>query len=185
MGKPAWVMGARTGPVHHYMDLIVFACEGLIVIVDERIGVNEGQFTVVTPADLDERVKGLNRKYRGKGRMEVPPSQRPDYDRKIRGSQECVEAIKEARAMGDPSDPAVQLFWAKHRRTSTVRVNFSAGADPAGYPDLPIMPLGHYTGRTAKIDGEAVVPPNLNALDFTRLHKTPKRKNRTGIIVID
>ena len=174
--KTAWAPGARTGPSRAYGDLRIFACEGLVCIVDERPGADEGEFTAITPAEAQERIVALNEKYRGKGRMDIPESHRQRYDTRTQGSQNCMECIKEARDMGDPSDPAVRAFWAKHRRTSSVRVTFSPGSDPAGYPVLPPLPLGVVTGRTAPAVGP-VAPA------FTPLHKSPQPKNRAGIIL--
>lgn len=186
MAKPNWTIGARTGPVRNYMDLKVFACEGLITVIDERPGAKEGEYCVVTPSDMEERIKALNKKYRNKSRAEMPRWQQQEYDQQIRGSQNLAECIKEARHMGDPSDPAVQAFWARHRRQSTVKISFSPGADPAGYPTLPEVKLGPKTGRTAQIDGEAVVPPNVNpAAGVTRIHRAPRKKNRKGLILLD
>lgn len=172
MSTPAWAIGAKTGPVRSYKDLKVFACEGLICIIDERPGNKEGEFTVVLPDELNERVAAVNRPYRGKGRIEMTRWQKQEYDQQIQGSQNCKECIKEAKAMGDPSDPQVREFWSKHRRSSTVRVKFSPGADLAGYPALPDVPRGNITGRTT----EPAVP---------LIHTPPKKKNRSGLLILD
>ncbi len=185
MNKPAWALGARTGPVRNFMNLKAFACEGLVCIVDERPTENEGEFVVVTPSDLEERVNALNRTYRGETRSQLTPWQRQEHDERVAGSNELLECIREARFMGDPSDPAVQAFWAKHRRNSTIRISLSAGSDAAGYPDLPHLPKGKNTGRTAQIDAEAVVPPNVHSRDFQQIHTPPKKKNRRGLILLD
>lgn len=186
MSKPAWTIGARTGPVRDYLQLKVFACEGLICVIDERPGQTEGEYCVLTPADLEERVKALNKMYRGQTRADLTKWQQQEHDQRVRGSQNCMETIKEARHMGDPSDPAVQAFWARHRRSSTVKISFSPGCDPAGYPELPVVPLGKKTGRTARIDGEAVVPPNINPnAGVTKIHRGPRKKNRQGLITLD
>lgn len=180
--KPAWATAGRTGPVRDYVDLKVFACEGLVVIIDERPGKTEGEYSVVTPTELEHRVKAINQPYRGQGRMDLPAWKRQEYDKQKNGSQNCLECIKEARHMGDPSDPKVQLFWATHRRSSTVRISFSAGADPAGYPQLPDVSLGKFTGRTASIDHELVTPPI--QLPDNHIHVPPKPKRR-GLILLD
>lgn len=179
--KPAWTLGARTGPVREYEKLKVFACEGLVCIVDERTGNREGEYTVVLPDELEHRVKALNQPYRGQGRMDLPKWKREEYDAAQRGSQNCMEAVKEARAMGDPSQESVQLFWARHRRSSTVRLNFSAGSDPAGYPALPAVSLGKFTGKTAAVDHALVSAINLPE---NHIH-VPPRPNRKKLIVLD
>lgn len=87
--------------------------------------------------------------------------------------------------MGDPSDPSVQMFWQRHRRSSTVRFNFSAGADPAGYPQLPAVSLGPVTGRTADIGAEIKIPQELLTLNVPHIHKPPRKKNRAGLVLLD
>ena len=187
MSKPAWSNSARTGPARAFKSLVVFACEGLIAVIDERPGKTEGEYNVVTPSDMEERVHALNRTYRGITRSQLDKRGREQYDLQINGSNNLIATIKDARAMGDPSDPAVQAWWSRHRRSSTVKINFSAGCDPAGYPTLPTVKLGKWTGRTANIDGEAVVPPNNPKRDRFHIHQQPKRKPRSskGVIILD
>ena len=187
MSKPAWANSARTGPVRPFKELVVFACEGLLAVVDERPGKSEGEYTVVTPSDMEERVRALNRTYRGITRSQLDTRGREQYDKQTSGSQNLMECIKEARAMGDPSDPAVQAWWSRHRRSSTVKINFSPGCDPAGYPTLPKVDLGKRTGRTAAIDGEAAVPSNTAKRDKFHIHQQPKRKPRSSkdVIILD
>lgn len=184
MQKPAWVGSGRTGPVRHFVNLVVFACEGLICIIDERPGESEGEYVVVLPDELDNRVKQLAKPYRNQTRMDLPSWKRREHDAQQRGFQDCKECIKEAKAMGDPSDVQVQAFWARHRRSSTVRISFSPGCDPAGYPSLPPLPLGKFTGKTASIDGELKFPSNTDS-DFAKLHQPPRRKNRPGLILLE
>lgn len=149
--KPAWAVNARTGPCRNFLKLKIFACEGQIVMYDERPD-QEKTYTVLTPATMEERVKALSRPYRGQGRMDIPAWKRQEYDEEQRGYQNCVEVIKEARAMGDPSDPAVQAFWARHRRSSTVKMNFGpldSSADAAKLP--PLTSSGILRGRGADL----------------------------------
>ena len=182
MSKPAWATTARTGPVRTWQALKIFACEGLICVIDERPGKKEGEYVVVTPSDLQERVKALMRPYRGqKAPDPADRVARARYQEWTNGANNCLECIKEARHMGDPSDPAVQEWWSKHRTHATVKVSFSAGADPAGYPTLPKVPLGKRTGRTASIDGEMVG----GAVHVPTIHKLPKKRNRKGLITLD
>lgn len=181
MNKPAWSNSGRTGPARRYQKLLVFACEGLVAVCDERPQY-EGEFTVVTPSDMEERINAEARRYRNKTRSELSKWQRQEYDEIISGCQNVKECVKEARAMGDPSDPAVQAWWARHRRSSTIRISLSPGNDAKGYPDLPIVPLGKRTGRTANIEGEAVVPPNVHSKDFPKIHRPARKKSRAGII---
>lgn len=182
MSKPTWAINARTGPIRNWQSLKIFACEGLICVIDERPGKNEGQYLVLTPSDLDERVKALMRPYRN---QKIPSASdrvaRSRHQQWINGANNCRECIKEARHMGDPSDPAVQAWWSRHRRDTTVKVSFSAGADAVGYPTLPAIPRGNKTGKTVTIDGELVG----GKVHVPAIHKLPKKKNRSGLIMLD
>lgn len=179
--KPAWSSDARTGPVRNYMNLKIFACEGLICIIDENPGAKEGEYTVVLPNDLERRVKAINEPYRGQTRIDLPVWKRQEFDAQVRGSQNCMECIKEARAMGDPSDERTQLWWEKHRRNSSFHFSFSAGSNPEGYPTLPEIPLGNITGRTADV-GSTI--HDLVDSNVAHIHKPPRRK-RSGLIILD
>jgi hypothetical protein len=117
------------------------------------------------------RLRAVFRRYRNKTRVELATWQRPELDEVVMGCQELAEAVREARAMGDPSDTAVQAWWRRHRRNPTITM--SPGTDPAGYPELPELPLGPRTGRVAAPDGQ--VGP--------LVHQPPRRKSRAGIIV--
>ena len=183
MSKPAWSNTARTGPVRTWQALKIFACEGLICVIDERPGKQEGQYTVLTPSDLEERVRALMRPYRKQ--KAIDPSDQVARQRQRQweqGANNCVECIKEARHMGDPSDPAVQAWWSRHRRDTTVKISFSAGADKAGYPELPPVPLGKKTGKTANIDGE--INHAAGNIHVPTIRQLPKKKNRKGIITL-
>lgn len=183
MSKPAWAIGARTGPVRVFQFLKIFACEGLVCVIDERPGVKEGEYSVVTPSDLEHRIKAVDRPYRGQGRMDIPVWKRQEFDRQKQGCQNAMECIKEARAMGDPSDPSVQAFWQRHRRSSTIRINVSAGSDAGGYPTLPAVDLGPVTGRTANDDG-ILKTVQLNPIPENHIHQPPRSK-RQKLILLD
>lgn len=177
--KPAWSRDARTGPLRRYMDLVLFACEGLVCIIDERPSY-EGQFTVVTPSELEERLVAMNVSYRNKTRAELPTWKRQEHDRQRAGRQDCMECVKEARFMGDPSDLKVQTFWAKHRRNKIF--NFSPSTDPASYPALPPLPLGSFTGKTAEA-GQAASLRSAVADDL-QIYQPPTRKPRTNKLTL-
>ena len=163
MRKPAWSASARTGPVRRFRSLVCFACEGLVVIIDERDGATEGDFTAVTPSDMEERLCALSRMYRNKTRSMLETAVRDTHDADRRGIANIAECVKEAREMGDPSDPRVQAYWARHRKKSGIVVPFSAGNDAAGYPQLPVAPAGIPTTRL----------PTAGAV---LLHKSPRRR---------
>ena len=118
--KPAWAATARTGPVRRFQNLAIFACEGMVCIIDEREA-DEGDFIVVAPAVMVERIRTLNADYRRKrSPSEMNPGERQEYYQQIQGSQNCMECVKEARHMGDPTDPAVQAWWTRQRRNVSV-----------------------------------------------------------------
>lgn len=186
--KPAWSNGGRTGEVRRFQNLVIFACEGLIAVCDERPQY-EGEFTVVTPADMQRRIKACDQPYRNQTRSELLPWQRQEYDQIKQGCAAVAECIKEAKDMGDPSDPAVQSWWRRHRRQSTV--SLSAGTDIKGYPKLPDIDLGRDTGRRAEVDGQARLvngrhakhhPPQPKLSGGKLIHTPPRKKNRSGLI---
>lgn len=160
MAKPIWVTGGRTGQVRRFMDLTVFACEGLICVADNRLGQAGNSFTIVTPSEMEERVRAVARSYRNKNRMDLPEWKRREFDEQQQGAQNIVECIKEARAMGDPSDPRVQAFWSRHRRSNTVTLSFSDATDPAKFPKLPkVGPRG--VEHNNLVSGAATVIPHV------------------------
>ena len=186
MSQPNWSINARTGPVRSYLDnMKIFACEGLVCIIDEREGREDTQYTAVTPDDLKERIDALHRPYRKKTLAQMTKAERQWYHRRRTGFTNCMECIREAKHMGDPSDPAVQAYWARHKSKSTVAISFSAGADPAGYPELPPIDLGPITGKNASIDHEIVNTPVNASQKHTKIHQPPRKKNRSSIILID
>lgn len=181
-GKPAWSIGARQGPLRRHKQMVYFACEGLIVVIDERPGKDhEGDYIVLRPSELEERARALAQFV--KGWRTGTPWQRQEHQLCTNAADEMLEAVKEARHMGDPSDPAVQAFWARHRgRKSTVSLR--AGTDAAGYPTLPKLPKGKQTGKTAKTD-RVISEQEMAEVNTAHLgiHRPPRRKNRKGLIL--
>lgn len=167
MKKPAWSTGARTGPVRNFMDLKIFACEGLICIIDEREG-KQDDFTAIPPGELEQRAKAVTRLYRGQTPAQMTKWQRQEHHKRVSGASNCAECAKEARDMGDPTDPQVQAFWAKQRRN--VSISFAPKTDAAGYPRLPDLPKGNFTGRTTDPGVPVIHPP-------------PKKRQRSGLIL--
>ena len=56
--RPSWAAQGRTGPVRKFLELSVFACEGAVVLIDEREGA-EGDCSIVSVADMRERIEAL------------------------------------------------------------------------------------------------------------------------------
>jgi len=170
---------ARTGRVRRFMNLHIYACEGLIAIQDDR----DGSFVAVTPAEFYQRIEQVKASAK---RIGVPQTSAlrdllREYRRII---PELYEIIQEAKYMGDPSDPAVQAFWARHRRSTVFSMRVRPGSDPEGYPDLPELPRGRNTGRHAAADGilsPAVGQPQLPA---SRVRQLPKKRPRSGLVLL-
>lgn len=112
--KPAWSNDGRTGPVRDYIDQKVFACEGMVVVIDHRPGKNLGECVVLDCATAVERVKELQKDYRGQTRAQQPRGLQELWTKRLRGCQNILDCVKEAKAMGDPADPQVQAFWKRH-----------------------------------------------------------------------
>ena len=180
--KPAWSLGARQGPLRRHKEIVFFACEGLIAMLDERT--HDEEYVVVTPDDFQKRAQGLA----DLGKPMAKDSQkwmRTDGRAMLAAANDMVTTVKEAEHMGDPSSPAVRAWWQKHRRNSTV--SFSEGSDPAGYPTLPEMPVGKFTGRTADAGAPADTAGGIiiGGGDSTKIRRKPKKKARGLILTPD
>lgn len=165
--KPAWASGGRTGQIRRFMGLAVFACEGMVVVIDEREGEDE-DCSIVSISEMLERIRTLKRPYRNKTKAQLSVEQRRFYDQRRRGIENVYECCREARNMGDPTDPRVQAFWAKHSRRSRVATTPPRN-DPAGYPVLPTLPRGRDIGTTVRPDGTYGGPT---------LYQPPRRKSK-------
>ena len=121
----------RTGPVRRFGSLHVFACEGLICILDE-----EEDCQILTPTEAQFRIYRVMASYRGRKPVEYGPKFRVLKRRKeLQEAQGILECIKEAREMGDPSSPEVQAFWSRHRASR--HVSFGALKNEKGERVLP------------------------------------------------
>jgi hypothetical protein len=176
--KPAWAIDARQGPIRRHKQLVFFACEGLIALHDERETSQEtgDVYEVLTPADFEFRANELARLAKKMEKSDIP-WQRQEGKIWRRGCQYMQEAVKEARYMGDPSDPAVQAFWSRHRRNNTVSFNFECGAPRQSPAEMAASAPD--TGRTAKVTLDK------QQLDALRLRSLPRRKPRPGRLDLD
>jgi len=183
--NPAWKKKKKTGKVYRYNQLVLFAINGLICIIDERPGIKEGEHTMLTCKDLEERVRAMNIAYRGQTRVDQPRRNQELYDIRLRGSQDCMECIKEAKAQGDPNEPKVQAYWRRHKSNFRTIVSFSKAADPENYPELPPLDLGSITGRTSDVDANLMTAARDPFDTVPLLYKPPTRKNRSGIVLLN
>lgn len=181
--KPAWAREARQGPLRRHKQLVFFACEGLIALHDERETAFEkdAEYEVIMPDDFEYRAKGLAA-FARKAKASHKPWQRQEAKEMKKAAEDMMETVKEAKAMGDPSDPEVQAFWARHRRSNRVAFNYTQGK--------PKKTLDQYnkeapdTGRTAhgSIDPELQQRVEDNAM---KIRTKPTRKPRSGRIILD
>ncbi len=181
--KPVWALGARQGPLRRHKRILFFACEGLVAMFDERT--QDEEYIVITPADFKERAEGLavTGKLMAKGDEKWMRSEGREM---LAAADNMIETVKEARHMGDPSDPRVQAYWAKHRRNDTIHVTLSAGSDSSGYPELPDIPLGKFTGR-ATGPGDPLETAGavlVGGGDATKIRRKPRKKPRKGSLVL-
>jgi len=163
-----YFVDARKGPSRYFKQQRFFACEGLVVIVDERpsridqanVTVEEGDCVVLTPKDFKARLKAITRTYRNKNYSEMlkwQGSERKAYHLQAR---EGYETIREAQDMGDPSDPVVQAYWAKHRGKSYV--TFSSSPDLAKIENTAGAKADTvFVGKQKPVAAQAALPPML------------------------
>lgn len=110
----------------------------MVVIVDERPNADEGDCSIFYPKVFYERVIGLTRTTRGKSTASLAPWQVVRHKAQLSQLQGMLECIREAIHMGDPSDPKVKEFWAKHRGRPKVSMSGSTYVPaPKGFPDAP------------------------------------------------
>lgn len=182
MYSPAIMGGRRCGPVRRYQNLVFWACEGLVVCQDERPGPNgKGDYRVLLPDVLENRVKQMADK-EARRRETYPLWQRIEMQKNLANLQAINECVKEARAMGDPSDPRVQAFWSRHRPGAKSTVSLSSH----DYNELPEITPGPYTGRTAPAGIPLARKPqrSTGVYDAMVVHRQPRRKTAQPVIIL-
>jgi hypothetical protein len=108
---------------------------------------------VLTPTDFELRRDALEAMIRGLKHADSA-SQRIMYRTAAQTVVDMDECIKQAKFMGDPSDPRVAEWYSRHRPGAKSTVSYKPQTNPEGYPRLPALPRGHFTGRTASSDAE-------------------------------
>lgn len=96
----------KEGKRYRYMDQLFWARNGLIQIEDQR----DGSHKTVSMKEFAKRAFDLNRQI---SHMAYS-SERVELERGLNDAMEC---LKEARAQGDPMNPAVAHQVAKDNRT--------------------------------------------------------------------
>jgi len=181
--KPAWATNARQGPLRRHKQLVFFACEGLIALCDERESSQEtgDVYEVLMPDDFEYRARGLA-DFARKAKASHKPWQRQEAAEMKKAAQDMLETVKEAKFMGDPSDPQVTAFWQRHKRNSRVAFNFEHGAAKKSLDEM---------NRDAPNTGRTAVP-TLDGQDLDRIRdqankirRKPVKKPRKGHIILD
>lgn len=184
MSKPAWSAGARQGPLRRHKQLVFFACEGLIALFDERDKAQseDDVYSIMTPTSFQERATALT-SFARKVRAGDAPWQRQEGREMGQAALDMEETIKEARDMGDPSDPAVQAYWERHRTNRVVKFSgFELGA-----PLKTVRQMAHEAPRTGR---EAVATMDAAGLERLQqqarpIYKAPQRKQPTKKLILD
>ncbi len=172
---PNWTQGARQGELRRYMQLVFFACEGYVVLYDERHP--EEDYNVLTCEEMKHHAEALRDMGVDMVKAENKASTRELGRTYLAGADNMLRSVAEAKEMGDPNDPAVAAFWARHRNRKS-RVSLHAGIDAGGYPALPEVSLGKFTGRTAE--------PGMAATEFTgpRIRQPARRKQNNKKLIL-
>ena len=184
MSKPAWSSGARQGPLRRHKQLVFFACEGLVALLDERekaVLAND-VYNVMTPQSFKERAEaliGVARKIKAGDKK----WQKQEGAEMRQAANDMLETAKEATDMGDPSDPAVQAFWERHRTHRVVKFcGFELGA--------PLRTV-QQMAKAAPTTGRQTAPPidqaGLESMQHQArtIYQAPRRKNRVSKLILD
>lgn len=109
--------GGRCGPKRKFKSLDIFAYDGMVVIVDK-----EGNIDWLTATDAYIRAVAVYNEwgYKGRNLAEERPARRQDWKETQAACENLVQCAKEAKEMGDPTDPVVQAFRSRHASKSRV-----------------------------------------------------------------
>lgn len=106
-----------SGRVFQMGRLRYFASGGQIIMIDER---NGNQFAL-SPGEFEQRYKTLCRAMQGQSHNAADDSATLDERRRIlQLAEHADQAVREARAQGDPTDPKVRAFWTRHASASAI-----------------------------------------------------------------
>lgn len=184
MSKPAWSVGARQGPLRRHKQLVFFACEGLIALLDERDKAQDADdvYSIMTPHSFAERATALA-SFAKKVRASDAPWQRQEGKEMGRAALDMEETIKEARDMGDPSDPAVQAYWERHRTNRVVKFSgFELGA-----PLRTVQQMARDAPLTGRNAANTLDEHGLERLrqQARQIYQPPKRKQAGKKLILD
>jgi hypothetical protein len=182
---PAWSSNSRTGPIRRHKQQVWFACEGLIALYDERKPKED--YVVLTPGEFRERAEALNNFAEKMPKSGATAWQRQESKEMVRAAQDMEESIKEARNMGDPSDPRVRDYWARHRRNNTV--SMSSGVNwEHGKPKKTVEQMAKEAKGTKTTEApltEAQIKADLADAAASNVRRLPVKKPRKGALILD
>jgi hypothetical protein len=186
MSHPVWTHGGRTGPIRRHKQLVFFACEGLVALYDERK--TDEDYMVLTPAEFKERATALNEFGTKIGKTDPTRWQRQESHEMVRAAADMTECVKEAKSMGDPSDPAVQAFWARHRRSSVVSMSQRKNDFEHGMPKKTLDQIkkdSKGTQQGGQPTGDDEVRRVVAQAEAGRVRRLPRKKPRKGRLILD
>jgi len=187
MGHPTWASNSRTGPIRKHKKLSWFACEGLIAMYDER-GTGAEDYTVLTPEEFHARAVALNEFASKMPKSGATSWQRQESRIMIQACQDMEESIKEAKHMGDPSDPTVRDFWRRHRRSSTITMSKKTNDFELGKPRKSVEQIaseGRGRKTTDKPMSDAAVKTMISDAQYENVRRLPVKKSRPGKLILD
>jgi hypothetical protein len=111
--------------------------------------------------------------------------QRQEGREMLNDCQGMQATVQEAKDMGDPSDPAVQAYWAKHRTRSTVAFSFESGKPKKSLDQMNRDAPD--TGRTGHEGGEPMSARELDSMaqQAKKIYRKPVKKKRRPGLVLD
>lgn len=168
--------GGRCGAIYKHKALRWYACEGLIALHDESDHLET--FKVFTPGEFRERGVALEKFAKKMPRTGMTAWQRQESQEMIRAAADMDASAKEAEEMGDPSNPTVQAWWQRHRRSSTIsmskatQASWSVGAPVRSLKEIAAAAKGN---RTVNVPDESA--PTIRQL--------PKKLPRPGKLILE
>jgi len=123
-------MAGKRGKVHRYLDVSFWAERGMISVLDEKDAADgksaEKAFKRMRPGEFMVNAFAVY-----KMTLDKYPSQRRMAERLVEDAQ---AATKLAKSQGDPLDPEVQAYYARHRRRSSIMLpsDVNGGLGPIG-----------------------------------------------------
>lgn len=152
MSRFAW----KPGPTYRFRKITFYAMNGSICIADDKEGLSERErFLTLTRKDFLRRVEAFNGEARALGRLAAEnPHIRgfaQERNEKLTLVENMLKCVADAKAQGDPNDPEVQAWFAKHNNPRRSRVGGGAGVSFRS-PALQPLPLGRDTGKYCSPD---------------------------------